>query len=70
MTCQIATVLSALLAVGSAQAADGVSRPELRTPNPAKAMVSAPKKRVRLDANGRAALKPAIRSGSGVDVGS
>jgi len=76
MTCQIATVLSALLAVGSAQAADGVSRPELRPPVPATATAATAatatpqKRRLRLDAHGRATLKPAIRSGAGVEEGS
>lgn len=71
MTCQIATVLSALLAVGSAQAADGSAQSELRTPAPVKAVASAPKKPVRLDAQGRAVLKHSsvVKSGSGAGAG-
>lgn len=72
MTCQIATVLSALLAVSPAQASEADGYAEARLPTPAKVVAGEQRQAVRRDAQGRATLKavPGARPGHGAKAGS
>lgn len=72
MTCQIATVLSALLAASPVPATDGSSGVELRKYAPATVSVRAEKAPVRRDSQKRALLErpPVVEAVLGTGAGS
>ena len=72
MTCQIATVLSALLAASPVPVPDGRSGVELRKPVPVTVSVRAEKAPVRRDGQKRAQLErpPVVEAVLGTGAGS
>lgn len=72
MTCQIATVLSALLVASPVPATDARSGVELRKPAPVTVSVRAEKPPVRRDAQMRARLErpPVVEAVPGTGAGS